>query len=82
MVTQLYPPVAGGQEQHVRNLAHALAERGHDVEAVTCRSSSAFLQSVHEPVRLHPLHSGHRALLKQFTIIYPGADFPPGRSGT
>jgi len=35
MVTQFYPPVAGGQEQHVRNLARALAERGHDVEVVT-----------------------------------------------
>jgi len=35
MVTQFYPPVAGGQEQHVRNLAQALAERGHCVEVVT-----------------------------------------------
>ena len=35
MVTQFYPPVAGGQEQHVRNLAHALADRGHGVEVVT-----------------------------------------------
>ena len=35
MVSQFYPPVAGGQEQHVRNLAHALVERGHSVEVVT-----------------------------------------------
>ncbi len=35
MLTQFYPPVAGGQEQHVRNLAHALVERGHSVEVVT-----------------------------------------------
>ena len=35
MVSQFYPPVAGGQEQHVRNLAHALVERGHRVEVVT-----------------------------------------------
>ena len=35
MVTQFYPPVAGGQEQHVRNLAQALVERGHCVEVVT-----------------------------------------------
>ena len=35
MVTQFYPPVAGGQEQHVRNLAQALVERGHRVEVVT-----------------------------------------------
>jgi len=35
MVTQFYPPVVGGQEQHVRNLAHALVQRGHRVEVVT-----------------------------------------------
>ena len=35
MVTQFYPPVAGGQEQYVRNLAHALVDRGHSVEVVT-----------------------------------------------
>ena len=35
MITQFYPPVAGGQEQHVRNLAHALVARGHRVEVVT-----------------------------------------------
>ena len=35
MVSQFYPPVAGGQEQHVRNLAHALVDRGHRVEVVT-----------------------------------------------
>jgi glycogen synthase len=35
MVTQFYPPVVGGQEQHVRNLARALAERGHGVEVAT-----------------------------------------------
>jgi glycosyltransferase involved in cell wall biosynthesis len=35
MVSQFYPPVAGGQEQHVRNLASALAGRGHEVEVVT-----------------------------------------------
>jgi glycogen(starch) synthase len=35
MVTQFYPPVVGGQEQHVRNLAQALAGRGHGVEVAT-----------------------------------------------
>ena len=35
MTTQFYPPVVGGQEQHVRNLAQALAERGHGVEVAT-----------------------------------------------
>jgi glycogen synthase len=35
MVSQFYPPIVGGQEAHVRNLALALAARGHDVEVAT-----------------------------------------------
>ncbi len=35
MVTQFYPPVTGGQEQYVRNLARVLVERGHVVEVAT-----------------------------------------------
>lgn len=35
MLTQFYPPVIGGEEQHVRNLSAALAERGHAVAVAT-----------------------------------------------
>ena len=35
MLTQFYPPVIGGEEQHVRNLAHGLTERGHTVSVAT-----------------------------------------------
>lgn len=35
MVSQFYPPVAGGEEQHVRNLSTALVARGHDVTVAT-----------------------------------------------
>lgn len=35
VASQFYPPVSGGQEQHVRNLAQALAARGTEVEVVT-----------------------------------------------
>ncbi|MGA2520240.1 MAG: glycosyltransferase family 4 protein [Acidimicrobiales bacterium] len=35
MLTQFYPPVLGGQERHVRDLAAALAARGHDVSVAT-----------------------------------------------
>lgn len=31
MLAQFYPPVIGGEERHVRNLAVALAARGHEV---------------------------------------------------
>jgi glycosyltransferase involved in cell wall biosynthesis len=35
MLSQFYPPVAGGQERHVQGLAAALASRGHHVEVLT-----------------------------------------------
>ena len=35
LLTQFYPPVAGGQERHVRNLAQELNNRGHAVEVAT-----------------------------------------------
>jgi glycosyltransferase involved in cell wall biosynthesis len=35
MVSQFYPPVVGGQEQHVRNLSTALVSRGHEVIVAT-----------------------------------------------
>ena len=35
MLAQFYPPIAGGEEYHVQNLARAIAERGHQVSVVT-----------------------------------------------
>ncbi len=35
MLSQFYPPVIGGEEQHVRNLGAALAARGHEVSLAT-----------------------------------------------
>jgi glycosyltransferase involved in cell wall biosynthesis len=35
MLTQFYPPVTGGEEIHVRNLAQVLTDRGHHVEIMT-----------------------------------------------
>lgn len=35
LLTQFYPPVTGGQERHVRNLAQELCNRGHAVEVAT-----------------------------------------------
>jgi glycosyltransferase involved in cell wall biosynthesis len=37
MLAQFYPPSLGGEEQHVRNLAAGLAERGHEVSVATLR---------------------------------------------
>jgi glycosyltransferase involved in cell wall biosynthesis len=35
MLTQFYPPIIGGEEQHVRTLSVELVSRGHDVAVVT-----------------------------------------------
>jgi glycosyltransferase involved in cell wall biosynthesis len=35
MLSQFYPPVIGGEEQHVRTLSIELAARGHDIAVVT-----------------------------------------------
>ena len=35
MAAQFYPPINGGEERHVRNLALALHRRGHDVDVLT-----------------------------------------------
>lgn len=53
MVTQFYPPVAGGQEQHVRNLAQALVERGHCVEVVTIAVDGVVGTSLDGAVPVH-----------------------------
>lgn len=35
LLAQFYPPVIGGEERHVRNLARELAGRGHEVHVAT-----------------------------------------------
>jgi glycosyltransferase involved in cell wall biosynthesis len=35
LLTQFYPPIVGGEERHVRNLAAKLAARGHHVKVAT-----------------------------------------------
>jgi glycosyltransferase involved in cell wall biosynthesis len=35
LLTQFYPPIVGGEERHVRNLAVALAQNGHRVAVAT-----------------------------------------------
>jgi glycosyltransferase involved in cell wall biosynthesis len=38
LITQFYPPIIGGEERHVRSLAHGLVARGHDVTVATLGS--------------------------------------------
>jgi len=57
MVSQFYPPVAGGQEQHVRNLAHALVDRGHHVEVVTIAADGSVGVALDGVVVLHRIRT-------------------------
>src|SRR5271167_4169207 len=62
MVSQFYPPVAGGQEQYVRNLAHALSGRGHGVEVVTIAASAPAGTTLDETVPVHRIRTSAQRL--------------------
>ena len=57
MITQFYPPVAGGQEQHVRNLAHALVDRGHRVEVITIAADAPPGTTIDGTVPVHRIRT-------------------------
>ncbi|WP_168929559.1 glycosyltransferase family 4 protein [Nocardioides sp. GY 10127] len=71
LLAQFYPPVIGGEERHVRNLAVALAARGHDVHVATLATDRGIPQA--DPgVTVHLLdHVGARV-----PALYPTADRP------
>ena len=55
MLAQFYPPTIGGEEQHVRNLAHALARRGHSVAVATLAQAGQPAFTDDEGVRVYRL---------------------------
>jgi glycosyltransferase involved in cell wall biosynthesis len=57
MVSQFYPPIVGGQERHVRNLAHGLVGRGHHVEVVTIATDGPPETSFDGDVPLHRIRT-------------------------
>lgn len=71
LLAQFSPPVIGGEERHVRNLAVALAQRGLDVHVGTLRTDRG--APVQDPgVTVHVLdHLGDR-----MPGLYPTADRP------
>ena len=66
MVSQFYPPVAGGQEQYVRNLAQALVARGHRVGVATIQPEGPG-QAGDGEVRLHSLRTSAQRVPGAFT---------------
>jgi glycosyltransferase involved in cell wall biosynthesis len=70
MLAQFYPPVIGGEERHVRNLAVELASRGHDVH-VACLDVGQ--PPVDDPgVTVHALAN----IGAKVPALYPTADRP------
>jgi glycogen synthase len=72
MLTQFYPPGGGGQERHVRDLAHALAARGHEVEVATIATDGDCRTVIDGPVTVHRL----RTTAQRFPTIYQESNRP------
>jgi glycosyltransferase involved in cell wall biosynthesis len=53
LLAQFYPPIIGGEERHVRNLAQALAHRGHSVAVVTIWQQGLAPFELDGPVRVY-----------------------------
>ncbi len=70
MLAQFYPPAIGGEERHVRNLALALAERGHDVSVATLRHGDAPAQELDNGVRVHRI----RGTMQRISVLFSEQD--------
>ncbi len=55
MLAQFYPPAIGGEERHVRTLAHALVRRGHRVAVATLAQGNLPAIEDDEGVRVYRL---------------------------
>jgi glycosyltransferase involved in cell wall biosynthesis len=76
MLAQFYPPVMGGLELHVRNLAHGLAARGHEVSVATLRQEGQAATELDGPVRLHRVDGWIQRLPMLFTPGIPRSATP------
>ena len=67
MLSQFYPPVMGGQERHVRDLAHALASRGHEVEVATIATTVTTGRTPDGVVAVHRLRTTAQRMPRLYT---------------
>jgi glycogen(starch) synthase len=67
MLTQFYPPIVGGQERHVRDLAHALAARGHEVEVATIATNGDDGTSLDDAVPIHRIRTTAQRIPRLYT---------------
>src|SRR5712691_8345262 len=57
MLSQFYPPIIGGTEQHVRTLSIELASRGHEVAVATIRHEGQAKFEIDHDVRVYRIRS-------------------------
>jgi len=55
MLSDFYPPVLGGVEQHVSSLARALVQRNHEVAVATLAQPGLPAEEIDDGVRVHRL---------------------------
>jgi glycosyltransferase involved in cell wall biosynthesis len=78
MLAQFYPPNMGGEEQHVRTLSHALAQRGHSVAVATLWHEGLAVYDLDGEVRVHRVRStlGRASLLFSDQARHHATPFP------
>lgn len=69
MLAQFYPPIVGGEEQHVRNLSAALAARGHSVSVATLRHGETPAYEEDGAVRVYRLHGTMQRMGALFSTV-------------
>ena len=62
LLTQFYPPIVGGEERHVRNLATALAQNGHYVAVATLWHPDAIPYEMDGDVGVYHIHGSLQRL--------------------
>jgi len=67
LLAQFYPPTIGGEERHVRNLALALAQRGHRVSVATLLHGDAPPVEMDQGVRVHRMRGTMQRVSALFT---------------
>ena len=72
LLSQFYPPVIGGEERHVRNLALALAARGHEVSVATQAGREASGMTMDGAVRVWRI----RGTAQRASALFSDGDRP------
>jgi glycosyltransferase involved in cell wall biosynthesis len=70
MLSQFYPPIVGGIEQHVQTLSIALAARGHEVAVATFWQKGCKEFEIDQGVRIYRIHG----LMERASMVFSDND--------